>query len=143
MKKLIVKRSDGGISIIIPAKDATAESLERDAKAVEGYVSHRECEDSEMPSFRDFRDAWVDNGKLEHDISKCKEIKKNHFRQLRKPLLEALDVEYQRADEANDAAKKGEIAVKKQELRDITAIAMPDDVMQLKAFIPEFLKRAK
>ena len=39
---------------------------------------------------------------------------------VRKPLLEALDIDYQRADEAGDASKKTEIATKKQALRDVT-----------------------
>ena len=33
---------------------------------------------------------------------------------------DALDIEYQRADEAGDASKKTEVATKKQALRDVT-----------------------
>ncbi len=54
------------------------------------------------------------------NIPKAKELQKERFRQVRKPLLEALDVDYQRADEAGDASKKTEIATKKQALRDVT-----------------------
>ena len=54
------------------------------------------------------------------NIAKAKEIQKERFRQVRKPLLEALDIEYQRADEANDSSKKAEVATKKQALRDVT-----------------------
>jgi hypothetical protein len=54
------------------------------------------------------------------NIPKAKELQKERFRQVRKPLLEALDIDYQRADEAGDASKKTEIATKKQALRDVT-----------------------
>ena len=54
------------------------------------------------------------------NIPKAKELQKERFRQVRKPLLDALDIEYQRADEAGDASKKTEVATKKQALRDVT-----------------------
>ena len=54
------------------------------------------------------------------NIPKAKELQKERFRQVRKPLLEALDIDNQRADEAGDASKKTEIATKKQALRDVT-----------------------
>jgi len=54
------------------------------------------------------------------NIPKAKELQKERFRQVRKPLLESLDIDYQRADEAGDASKKTEVATKKQALRDVT-----------------------
>ena len=54
------------------------------------------------------------------NIAKAKELQKERFRQVRQPILEALDIEYQRADEATDASKKAEVATKKQALRDVT-----------------------
>ena len=54
------------------------------------------------------------------NIPKAKELQKERFRQFRKPLLEALDIDYQRADEAGDTSKKTEVATKKQALRDVT-----------------------
>ena len=54
------------------------------------------------------------------NIAKAKELQKERFRQVRKPLLDALDIEYQRADEAGDSSKKTEVATKKQALRDVT-----------------------
>ena len=54
------------------------------------------------------------------NIPKAKELQKERFRQVRKPLLESWDIDYQRADEAGDASKKTEIATKKQALRDVT-----------------------
>ena len=54
------------------------------------------------------------------NIPKAKELQKERFRQVRKPLLEAFDIDYQRADEAGDTSKKTEVATKKQALRDVT-----------------------
>src|SRR5687767_14403952 len=47
-----------------------------------------------------FRDAWKDDGgdKPGHDMAKAREIHKEKLRDLRAPLLEELDVEYQKAD---------------------------------------------
>ena len=57
------------------------------------------------------------------NFDKAKEITKDRLRQERAPLLSALDVAYQRADEAGDAAKKVEVVAEKQRLRDITLLA--------------------
>lgn len=76
------------------------------------------------------------------DINAAKEIKRNKFRQARKPLLEQLDVEYVRAVETSNAAKKKIIVAKKQELRDVTSIELPDDVDELTKFWPDVLKSA-
>jgi hypothetical protein len=56
------------------------------------------------------------------DINKAKEIHKNHIRSVRNPLLQEKDVEYMRALEVGDTEKVAEVAVAKQELRDVTAI---------------------
>ncbi len=52
------------------------------------------------------------------DINKAKEITKDRLRVERKPLLESLDVAFQRALEAN--ADTSAIVAEKQRLRDIT-----------------------
>ena len=54
------------------------------------------------------------------NIAKARDLQKERFRQVRKPLLDALDIEYQRADEAGDSSKKTEVATKKQALGDVT-----------------------
>jgi hypothetical protein len=54
------------------------------------------------------------------NINKSKEIKKDHLREERKPLLEALDIEYMKALEQNDTQKMQDIVAQKQALRDVT-----------------------
>lgn len=57
------------------------------------------------------------------NIDKAKAITKDRLRAERTPLLQKLDVDYQRADEAADSAKKAEVVAEKQRLRDITQLA--------------------
>jgi len=98
---------------------------------------------SEVPTDRTFRNAWQDTGVIGVNMPKAREIHKNNLRQIRAPLLAALDIAYQRADEAGDAALKVEIAAKKQALRDVTAdprIITAQTPEELKAVIPDVLK---
>ena len=60
------------------------------------------------------------------NVAKAKNLQKDRFRQVRTPLLEALDIDYQKADEAADASAKTAVATKKQALRDVTANATLD-----------------
>ena len=60
------------------------------------------------------------------NVTKAKNLQKDRFRQARTPLLGALDIDYQRADEAADASAKTAVATKKQALRDVTADATLD-----------------
>ena len=55
------------------------------------------------------------------NLSKAKDITKDRLRAERAPLLEALDVRFQRALETN--ADTAEIVAEKQRLRDITKLA--------------------
>ena len=68
------------------------------------------------------------------DMAKAKEIHKNNIRSARKPLLEALDVEFQKAQETS--ADTSAIVAKKQALRDAPAdsgISAASDTTALKA----------
>ena len=56
--------------------------------------------------------------KIQVNINKAKEITKDKLRQKRKPLLESLDVQFQRALETG--ADTSAIVTEKQRLRDIT-----------------------
>ena len=55
------------------------------------------------------------------NLDKAKDITKDRLRAERKPLLEALDVQFQRALETG--APTTEIVAEKQRLRDITLLA--------------------
>lgn len=70
------------------------------------------------------------------NMAKAREIKREQIRVERAPLLAALDIEYQLAEEVGDEGKKQEVAAKKRALRD--APSSPS-IMQAKS--PEDLKR--
>ena len=68
------------------------------------------------------------------DMAKAREIHRNKIRDARKPLLEALDIEFQIAQETS--ASTTDIVAKKQALRDAPAdsgIAAASDAAALKA----------
>ena len=89
------------------------------------------------PSDRHFRNAWAISGKvIAEDMTKAKEIFKDKIRDVRKPLLEAEDVVYMKALEADDASAKTASVNKKKALRDAPAakaITDADTIDKLKA----------
>lgn len=72
---------------------------------------------------RTFRNAWrqTQQASVVVDMPAARDIWRDHLRKLRAPKLAALDIAYQRADEAGDAQLKRDIATQKQALRDVTA----------------------
>lgn len=60
------------------------------------------------------------------DSQKARECIYNIWRKAREPLLQNLDVEFQRALERNDQEKISSIISRKQCLRDITKIPLPE-----------------
>ena len=90
-----------------------------------------------MPSDRHFRNAWKLNGSvMAEDMAEAKKIFQNKIREVRKPLLEAEDVAYMKALEANNASAKDASVAKKKKLRDApaaSAISSADTIAKLKA----------
>lgn len=88
-----------------------------------------------VPSGRDFRGAWTLSGNvISEDINKAKEIFKDKIREVRKPLLEAKDVELMKALEAGSDTSA--IATAKDALRDApaaSAINSATTIAELKA----------
>ena len=144
MSKVIAYTNpDGSVSVVHPTGELPLEEVLK--KDVPYGAEYSILEADELPTFRDFRAAWTlgDTGKIGHDMAKAKEVKKDHLRAMRKPLLEALDLEYQKADEQGDNAKKREIAAQKQALRDVTKspeLDAPVSPEQLLAVVPAVLK---
>ena len=77
-----------------------------------------------VPSTRHFREAWSLNGNvITEDLAAAKEIFKDKIREVRKPLLETLDVTYMRSLEIGDESNKAAAITKKNNLRDAPAAA--------------------
>ena len=90
-----------------------------------------------VPSDRAFRGAWSLSGSvISEDMTKAKEIFKDKIREVRAPLLEAEDVTYMKALEADDSAAKATSVTAKTALRDApaaSAITNAADIAALKA----------
>ena len=90
-----------------------------------------------VPSDRHFRGAWSLDGKvISEDMTAAKVIFKDKIREIRAPLLEAEDVVYMKALEADDADAKTASVAKKKALRDApaaSAITSADTIAKLKA----------
>ena len=93
---------------------------------------------STKPSDRHFRNAWVfseDATAITEDITAAKVIFKDKIREVRSPLLEAEDVVWMKAAEANDSDGKVASVAKKKKLRDApaaSAITSADTIDKLK-----------
>ena len=91
---------------------------------------------STMPSDRHFRNAWLfDSAKaaISEDITAAKEIFKNKIREVRGPLLEAEDVVWMKAAEANDSDGKVASVAKKKKLRDAPAASAITNAVNITA----------
>jgi hypothetical protein len=73
------------------------------------------------------------------NIERAKAIHLDKFRSARSPKLQKLDIDFMKAVEANDEAKKAEIVAAKQALRDVTLTTLPDDLAGIKATWPDIL----
>lgn len=145
--KIAHKRQDGGVSITVLAIDLTPDEIQQHIKELESsnsdFVNSRIVLDSQLPSDRVFRNAWTDDlntPTIDIDVPKAQDIKKDLMREIRKPLLEALDIDYMKAIEQNDDEKKATIVAQKQELRDVTDLELPTKVSELMDFMPDCLK---
>ena len=91
------------------------------------------------PSDKNFRNAWVlnlDKDVITEDLTAAKTLFKEKIREVRKPLLEALDIDYMKALEADDSSAQTTAKNKKQALRDAPAssdITNASNITQLKA----------
>jgi len=90
-----------------------------------------------VPANRDFRGAWSLSGNvISEDLAKAKDIFRDKIREVRGPLLDAEDVTYMKALEADDADAKAASVAAKNALRDAPAAAAIDaatDIASLKA----------
>ena len=90
-----------------------------------------------IPKDRHFRGAWMLSGKvISEDMTAAKVIFKDKIREVRQPLLDAEDVVYMKALEADDATAKTNSVNKKKALRDAPAASAISDahtIAKLKA----------
>lgn len=126
---------NGQVAIVIPTGDVN------DAiKDVPEGVEYKIVESVEIDN--DYFNAYEFDAELgaKVNIEKAKAIHLDKFRAARAPKLAKLDIDFMKAVEANDEAKKAEIVAAKQALRDVTLTTLPDDLAGIKATWPDILK---
>jgi len=111
-------------------KMATTNIVDKDGNSIS-------ASDATVPSDRHFRGAWSLSGTtITEDLAVAKTIFKDKVREARGPLLDAEDVIYMKALEADDASAKTASVAKKKALRDApaaSAISSADTIAKLKA----------
>jgi hypothetical protein len=153
--KVIAYKTDEGVTVVYPAYQPEMNQQQQDEflLMVQNKDVPKLSDGSTRPSWiiegeqtiplRWLRTAWKinDDGEFYFDRNKAQDLKKEQFRNLRKPFLEKLDVQFMRALEAGDTASLPQIAAKKQELRDITNINFDEQntPQKLHEFIPDIL----
>ena len=109
---------------------ATTNIIDKDGNSIDASTAT-------VPSDRHFRNAWSLSGTtISEDLATAKDIFKDKIREVRKPLLEAEDVVYMKALEADDATAKAASVTKKTNLRNApaaSAIADATTIAELKA----------
>ena len=134
MSFIIYPQTDNKLAVIIPCGDVQDAIKDVPAETPYAIVDSLEGVDNDY-----FNGFVYEEGQIEADISKCKEIHLDKFRAARTPLLAKLDVDFMRAVETSNEVKQAEIATKKQELRDITKITLPDTLPEIKEVWPTIL----
>jgi hypothetical protein len=134
---IIAYQKEGGIAVIHPCVGTTIKELISMVPNDSEYVI---LENNDLPSERYFRSAWeLSNGDVTVNIEKSKDIQRDHWRTLRKPKLEALDLAYMRALESGNTTLQTDTIAQKNALRDVTLTPLPDDLESIKSTIPSIL----
>jgi hypothetical protein len=121
MRVGILKRPDGGISIVNPAPHLRIEDVIDKANPEGLPVVFMDT--SELPPDRVFRNAWKHlHDKIDIDKKEAEKLHMDRLRMLRKKQLEKLDIEFTKALGRKDENLATLIEEQRQELRD-----MPDN----------------
>ena len=106
-------------------------------------LAQRICDESEIPVDRHFRDAWEDNGVIEVNMTKAREIKRDSLRALRVPLFVVNDLALRDAHIAGNAVALAAAIARRDALRAVTedrAIETAATPEALKAVLPRVLQ---
>ncbi len=148
LRKIIYTRADGGLSVVHPVRNTHPEPETMTDAQIEqrawdrlppDAINPRYVNAAEVPTDRYFREAWThsDAGSIVVDMPKAVAIQQDKLRELRAPLLDALDIQFMKALEVSDKAAQAAIVEQKQQLRDVTA-----DQSLTDAKTPDELKQA-
>jgi hypothetical protein len=125
MKTYLLERVDGGVCVMRCPDDKTDPAAEiarwHPSQQAEVTGAFTEISEAAIPADRSFRNAWTRDGQgVGVDFTKAQALTKDRLRRERAPLLDALDVQLQRALESG--ADTAPIIAEKQRLRDVTLL---------------------
>jgi hypothetical protein len=131
-------QENGQVAVIIPAPcDLSIEEIA--AKDVPADTPYKIVDSLDIDN--DYFNAYEfsENSGAEVNIDRAKALHLDKFREARKPILSKLDVDYMKAIEVEDSVKASQIAIAKQELRDVTKLPLPDTLPEIKETWPDIL----
>ena len=133
MPFIIFPQADNKLAVIIPTGD-----VQDCIKDVPANTPYKIVDSLDVDN--DYFDGFIyAEGEAVADIAACKSIHLDKFRTARAPKLAKLDVDYMKAIEIQDSVKASQVAIAKQELRDITKIKLPDTLPEIKEIWPNIL----
>jgi len=136
MKCIIYPQENNKLAIIYPIQNSNFSYSDIIKKTIPENTEYAFL-NNDIKIDQYFFDAYeYKEGKAVLNLDKAKEIQKNKWREKRKKLFEKFDIEFMLALEQGDVEKQKIIALKKQELRDVTKIELPDDPEYIKEFWP-------
>ncbi len=125
-QRIIINNGDGSIGIVIPSPEFVAVEGNTmavlQAKIVPEGLASRITNVSNIPSNRDFRNAWTDDTpgvKVDVDMPKARDIHMDKIRVARDKKLIDFGIEQIIAAEQDDTVKLDLIKIEKQVLRDL------------------------
>jgi Na+-translocating ferredoxin:NAD+ oxidoreductase RnfC subunit len=138
--RIIYKKPDGGVAIVVPAHDLTKEEMQAlAARVVPEGIPHEIVSVASIPSDRVFRDAWEHDTsarpeKIKTNMTKAKILAHDIRRVKREELMRPLDIE------ATIPALASKAEAKRQQIRDTdaskqTAIDAALDEAELKKLV--------
>jgi hypothetical protein len=134
------------VAICTPVLDSGLTVQEIAKKDVPQDCPYVICEADLLPTDNSFFDAWVyDMAEGEVpigiDVEAAHQLWKNEWRSKREPIMKRLDVEWMRAMEMGNTELAQTLAHKKQVLRDVTLIQLPNRMED--DSVSEFTNRVK
>jgi len=137
MPLITYPQENGQVAVVSIASEVTiSEAIASSIPANTPYkvVESLDIDDSYFNAYEFNEDTGA-----EVNIEKAKAIHFDKFRAARAPKLASLDIAYMKAIEVEDSIAASAIAVKKQELRDVTKLPIPNTLPEIKATWPSIL----
>ncbi len=133
-----------------PLTDAEYKQHILDRSIPEGAANVSEVKESDIPSDREYREAWARKGKkpIHHDMVKARGVHVDKIRQVRAERFPDLDKQWMLAAARHDTKKADEVEAERQRLRDLpqtvlTAVNKCATINELKALAPDEVVRDK